>query len=488
MKPGRSKQTYHCEPLARLTRQLLFAPPEQRIEQVRRCEQLHDELSPDHAYPLDFLTFRITRYRRRGEPSEQLVGEAVLPDLRLMIDELSRSVDLPVTDDEPVELTPQLAARLNVSTKTIGRWRKAGLRWRWVVPGEGERKQIGFTPDAVDAFMRQYPDKVSYAAQFTTLTNEQRDQLLRRARRITSRSDASLNRVAAHLSRRTGRAIETLRQLLEKHEREHPDNPIFPDHTGPLTTRQRRVIARAIRFGVGVDRLTQRFRRSKSTIYRVVNERRAAEVRTMPITFVDSPVFHRDDADQVLLRSDERITGEIDSTRLSAVPVGDLPEALQPLYRQPAIDSPQQSSLFARYNYLKFKAQRMRDSLDRHDPSAAELDTIEQLLGRAREVRERLFRANLPVVLSVARRDLLDKHDAPRHELLRRLEVGNEVLVEAIDTFPWARDQAFDSFLTNRLMRRFAAGPEKPRARQRSAGDKHIQRIVDKAGESGVDL
>src|SRR5690606_13154618 len=159
----------NCEPLEDLARQFLFAPPAKRAEHVRRAERLHDEIGEQRNYPLDFLVYRITGYRRDRGDSVLLVGEAILPDLRLIIDHLSRSVDLPMGEGEPAETAEQLAQRLNVSTKTISRWRKLGLRWRWAVPAAGGRKQIVFTQSAVEHFTARHAERVDKAARFSQI-------------------------------------------------------------------------------------------------------------------------------------------------------------------------------------------------------------------------------------------------------------------------------------------------------------------------------
>ena len=84
-------QRYRSAALRDLVQQLRFVPAARRAEQVRRAEQLHDEIDPQAVYPLDYLVYRITRYRHDHDEDVLLVGEAVTADLRLLIDELSRS-------------------------------------------------------------------------------------------------------------------------------------------------------------------------------------------------------------------------------------------------------------------------------------------------------------------------------------------------------------------------------------------------------------
>ena len=111
----------------------------------------------------------------------------------------------------------------------------------------------------------------------------------------------TLNQVAAHLARRTGRALETLRLLLEKHDRAHPKEAIFIDRTGPLNRRQQRAIARAYRMGVAVSKIARHFKRTRQSIYRVIYVERAAELHRMRIECSVLPTFARSDAEAVFL-------------------------------------------------------------------------------------------------------------------------------------------------------------------------------------------
>lgn len=486
--PRRSEEAFRCAPLGSLARQLLFAPPEKRVEQVARVEALHDEIAPAATYPVEFIIYRITRYRAEGTDSVLLVGEAVLPDLRLMIDTLSRSIDLPI-DAEPGTLTAEeLAVKLNVSTKTITRWRRAGLRWRWVLPRGGGRKVVGFTPEAVRRFILANRERVERASAFTQMEPGERKRLLDRAHRIARGRDVSLHQVASHLAKRTGRAVETLRQLLEAHDRDQPEDRIF-NEDAPLAARQKRIIARAHRMGVSVSKIAAHFGRTRSTIYRVINERRAAAARRLRLTVVESPTFERPDADEVLLRGQAEAFPEGKPRTVSAVPVDDLPEPLRPLYRQPQIPDERQRSLFVRYNYLKHKAAKLRDGLDRYDPRAADLEAFESTIRQARHVRDLLVKANLPVVLSVAKRQMLGQPERTIAQLLQLLELGVPVLITAVEEYNAGRSQRFDSFLTNRLLRHFVAVQSGTgKAVRRLTAEQLLKRMIDQADASGVRL
>jgi DNA-directed RNA polymerase sigma subunit (sigma70/sigma32) len=487
-------QTFNCPPLEDLLRQLAFAPADKRAQQVRAIERLHDEIDPDATYPLSYLVYRITRYRRDLPDAETLlVGEAAQPDLRLMIDRLSRETEMTLSPGESAETPEQLAQRLDVSTKTVTRWRRDGLRWRWLTRRPGGRKEVVILRDAADRYLRRNAERVAKASAFSQIPDEQRDRLVRRARRLADAGDLTLNQVAQHLSRRTGRALETVRQILQKHDARHPEDPIFADRDRPLTPQQRRVIARAYRMGVPVTRLARRFDRTRATIYRAIHERRAAAARRLPLRWQHLPTFDRADADTVILGRPLEPHPPNGPRKLSTIPVEDLPGPLQPLYRQPVIPDDRQHAMLVRYNYLKCHAARIRDALDRSAPRVADLDHFTTAVEQAREIRDLLVRANLPVVLSVARRHLMGRDDRSRARLIELLAAGNVAAIEAVDDFDPARNQTFPRYLTNVLLRQYAAldsrsAPSRPRAHRRLTAEQALQRLIDQAGESGVHL
>ncbi|MEL7088406.1 MAG: hypothetical protein AAGL98_08215, partial [Planctomycetota bacterium] len=307
--------------MATLAPQWLALAADRRREVLRRAEALHDTLDPDAAYPLEFIAFRLTGFRRNYGDDSLLIGSAVRPDLRILIDQLSKTLRLPLAADG-ARTVEQLAADLNVSTKTLSRWRKDGLRWRWVVSAADEakvRRVIAFTADAVEHYRGVRPDRIARATSFSQLTPSQRDRLIHRARRLAATTDATFNQVAAHLAKRTGRALETIRLILEKHDRDRPDEPLFADRTGPLTARQKRLIGRAHRMGIGVGKLAERFRRSRATIHRVVLDRRAARAMRLRLGHVPNPHFDRPDAGEVYLRQ-SLDPEKSDSTLVSSAP------------------------------------------------------------------------------------------------------------------------------------------------------------------------
>lgn len=485
----RLNQQFNCQSLADLTRQLLVSPPRKRIEQVRRAEKLHDEIDPQHNYPFDFVNYRITGFRTESEDMV-LVGEALGPDLRLLIDSLSHSVGMPPAEKESVCLPSELAAQLNVSTKTIERWRKLGLRWRWVQPaGGGKRhKQVVFTRQAVDVFLSRYGDRVERAGRFRQMDEPARHQIMDQARQLAGEPGMSIYRVARRLARQSGRAVETIRLLLEHHERHADDDKIFVHHTGPLTPRQKRLIARAQRWGVPAAKIADHFRRSPSTIRRVVQQQRAAELRNVRIEYVSNPIFQRQDADRVLLLLPAGGVEVSPPPRVRAA-LAQLPERVRLIYDQTMLEAGDQKTRIVRLNYLKFKAAMLRATLNDRLPKKATMDQVDAYLEQATAERNRLAVACLPHVLLVARQHLGVRGSDMLGHLVDLLEMGNDQMFLAIDTYDATQAQAFEPFLAWSLKRRYAKyAPGPSRAHKRLTGEAIVRRLRRAAAMRNIQL
>lgn len=489
-----------------LTAQLLFAPPDVRRDQVRRAEKLHDELDPTGNFSLEFIKYRITGYRDEEASGTVMTGEAILPDLRLFIDKVSQSAPLPMSEDEPADSPQSVAERLNVSTKTLARWRQTGLRWRWVMGNTPGKPRIVFTRAAVDAFCKANAQRVSDAADFSQISPALKKRILERARRLVQARDLSPHQVAVHLSKRVGRAVETLRLLLDHHDRDHPSARIFIDRTEPMTAEQKREVIHARSLGTPVSVLARRFRKTHSTIRRAVVEHRAIAIRKLVIRYIASPLFSRGDADVVLLRPEP--IAALNDLAPSSVPVDDLPEIVRPWFAVAPLKPEDMRSLLIRMNYLRHRAMTTRDKLDKYEPRVGDLDRIEDDLKQAASMRDRLVMRCLPLILSIARRQLItlaDRSQSPQ-VLMRLLEMGLPLAIDAIDEFDIRRNQMFDDYLRGLLMRLYATrtamaeihaamggdkNDGKPRAKSRltsHTGEEFIARLKELGQQQGVEM
>ena len=133
-------------------------------------------------------------------------------------------------------------------------------------------------------------------------------------------------------------------------------------------------------------------------------------------------------------------------------PGGGLPAHLASLYDMgPLLSREQEAHLFRKMNYLKYHAGRLRDRIDRARPRKADLDAFEQYLEEARAIKNQIVRANLRLVVSIAKRHLGGKGD-----LFERVSDGNYALLRAVDCFDYSRGNKFSTYATWSIRNQFA--------------------------------
>jgi RNA polymerase primary sigma factor len=195
-------KTYKNQTLKELAdQQVRFAPPARRLEQLKRAELLLSEIDSKRAYPYQFVCYRVTDFRSEAHPGVLIPGEDLVHDLGLWINELATSMPaIPVEDvGEPVLSTEEISKKLSVTTKTINRWRKRGLIGIPVI-SNGHR-QMGFLPSLVDPFLAANKERIEKSGRFTLLSQEEKDGILRRARRFARLGLGSLSEVSRRIAR-----------------------------------------------------------------------------------------------------------------------------------------------------------------------------------------------------------------------------------------------------------------------------------------------
>ena len=291
----------HADYLSQAIRQLRdqqarFAPREKKIEQVNRAERLLTEIQPEKTYTYEYLCFRITDFRPEAHSAARLTGRDAAHDLRLFVEDLSDAANVAAdTAGEQVLTVEGLSKAFNVSTKTISRWRQQGLvSRRFLFEG---RKRVGFLRSSVDRFVQQNEDRVRRGSRFSQLTDEERGEIIDVARRL-ARAGGCPAEVARRISDRMNRSVETVRYTLKQFDREHPDLAIFPNHTGPLGEEDKKRIYQQYRRGTTVEALAKRYHRTKTSMYRVINEMRARRIMELPLDFIPNPMFARSSSEK----------------------------------------------------------------------------------------------------------------------------------------------------------------------------------------------
>ncbi len=440
--------------------QVRFSPREKKLEQVDRAERLLTELESQKTYTYEYLCYRITNYRPESYPDLKLSGREAGHDLRLFIEDLSDSANVAVeAAGQKVLTVEELSRQFNVSTKTISRWRQQGLvSRRFVFDG---RKRVGFLESSVARFVKSNGDRVRRGAQFSQLTEDERQRIIDRARRL-ARAGGCPAEVTKRLARLTSRSVETIRYTLKQFDQEYPDLAIFPEATGPLRDDTKRKIYQQYRRGESVETLAKKHCRTKTSIYRIIGEMRARRILELPLDYIPNPDFEK-------IRTEKQEREVLGPTPVGELPLkktrlpSGLPPYLASLYEVPLLTREQEMHLFRRMNFLKYKASQLREQLDPSQPKAGVMDQIERLYDEAVATKNEIISANLRLVVSIAKR-----HVGPSENFFELVSDGNMSLIRAVEKFDFARGNKFSTYASWAIMKNFARTiPDEHRHRDR---------------------
>jgi RNA polymerase primary sigma factor len=424
--------------------QVRFSPRHKKLEQAAAAEKLLAEIECERKYSYEYLCFRITTFR--PDVSRTLImGKDVFHDLRLFIEDVTDSADIHVKElGEPVYTVEQLSQRFNVSTKTISRWRQLGLvSRRFIYDG---RKRVAFLQSSVDRFVAINPQRVQRGKQFSQLTDQERNEIVDRARRLAQAGSCSseiTRRIASHVHR----SVETIRYTLKQFDEKNPQLAIFPSTTGRLTPETKEQIHQRYRRGTSVASLSKQYHRTPSSIHRIVNEVRALRILELPLDCMHNPVFDR-------ARKEAEIMGPLpvnESASRKVRPPAGLPHYLAALYEVPLLNREQEGHLFRKYNYLKHKASKLREKIDPQRATSAAMDEIENLYGAAVAIKNQIVQANLRLVVSIAKR-----HVSASQDFFSLVSDGNMSLIRAVEKFDYARGNKFSTYASWAIMKNFA--------------------------------
>lgn len=215
------------------------------------------------------------------------------------------------------------------------------------------------------------------------------------------------------------------------------------------------------RRGVSADVLAQQFGRSATTIERAINEVRANRLLEQKLEFVSDPSFDAADADAVILSP---MSAPTKASGRAAKPPAGLPPYLASLYGDaPLLTREQEAHLFRKMNYLKYRASKLREVLDPAKAKAAQLDAIERLQDEALAVKNQIIRANLRLVVSIAK-----KRVGPTGNFFELVSDGNMSLIRAVEKFDFSRGFKFSTYASWAIMKNYARTiPEEKNRRDR---------------------
>lgn len=442
---------FRIDLIGELARQLGFTPQIARQAQLTAAENLLLELDPQKAYPSDFVVYRITGYRPKLAGPALLTGLALQHDLGLLIEQVSQSLDLRADHiDQPVLSIDEVTRQFNVTSKTIQRWRRRGLAARLFIFSDGKRR-VGFLASTVERFLATHRDQVAATANFSVVSADERKNILDMARRLASQCRCGTAEISRRIARRFNRSTLTVDYILRSHDESVPQAAILAQAALPISQDDREQVLRQWRRHSALKELASHFDRSRSFIYRVVIEERLERLNRRKVRFIDDPLYHQPDAadviDQIIAQDELQAGAKTEETRIPR----DLPAYLQDLYRTALLSPSRERALFLKHNFHKFQFVTARRRLDPQMVRGRDLQLLELHRSRMVETKNQIVRANLRLVVSVAR-----KHLRPGLSLMELISDGNMTLMRAVDSFDFHKGNRFSTYATLSLMKGFA--------------------------------
>lgn len=447
---------FRIDSIADLSRQLAFSPHETRLAQVASAEELLHSIDPAKAYPLEFVVFRITGYHPKQIAKDLLTGLALQHDLGLLIEQISETLNVQtISLAEPVLSIDDVTEKFNVTSKTIQRWRRKGLPARRFIFPDAKRR-VGFLLSSVERFFSNHREQVSRGSNFSQVTPEEREEIIRRGRRLATAGRCCEREISRRVGRWMNRSPLTILHTIRKHDEEAPAQAIFPLAAAEIGEAEREKVLKAYRRGMGLWTLARRMHRPRAEIYRAVIEERVAKLARRKVRFIDDPLYRGPEAAgavEMIASQDELdafANGSRGKMEESRVP-RDLPPNLQALCHTPLLTPSRERAMFLKFNFHKFQFVSARRKLDPQFARHRDLQVLESYGRQATDTKNAIVRANLRLVVSIAR-----KHLRANLSLMELISDGNLTLMRAVESFDTHKGNRFSTYATLALMKGFA--------------------------------
>jgi RNA polymerase primary sigma factor len=219
--------------------------------------------------------------------------------------------------------------------------------------------------------------------------------------------------------------------------------------------------------GTTPEVLAERYGLSRLAVSRLINQVRAMRVLEQKLEFIPHPSFDDRSMRSVIL-GPMPAAPEGRGSRRSEVPEG-VPPYLASLYEVPLLTREQEMHLFRKMNFLKYQASRLRANLVPERAKTSELHEIERLQEESLVVKNQIIRANLRLVVSIAK-----KYIGTEQGFFELVSDGNVSLIRAVEKFDFSRGNKFSTYASWAVMKNFARsipGERQQRDRFRTGQD-----------------
>ena len=438
---------FKIKQISSLLADIRFSPIRVKLDMIDRAESLLMLVDSDVAYPFEFICAKITGYNPGDDADIVMVkGVDIVADLRLFLLKLSQSVDQPTAMvGQNVYSISELAKQLNVSDKTIRRWKVDKLITRYFIFPDGVKK-VGITQKSYDYFASKHPNLIQKASEFSRLKKEEKDEIIDLCREL-KKENPSIKRQQAikEISHRTGRSLETVRYTIQNLETQNPNILNLP-LTSIVNSKTQDSIADLYQANVRVSEIMQIFGCSRSSVYRAINRQREKNILLEEFTFIDSSDFANEEALQKIVDTKIEMPNLLD---IEIMPE-DVNVYMRKLNRLNQFNRDQEVRMFRLYNAAK-KLFMLKKTTSCGHVSGELLSELETLLQKIKFTQSVLIQSNLRVVVNVAVKHL--GREIPFAELISD---GNVALMRAVEGYDFKKGFRFATYAGWAVVRSFA--------------------------------
>ncbi|MFO7898336.1 MAG: sigma-70 family RNA polymerase sigma factor [Planctomycetota bacterium] len=436
--------TYKLDLVHDLARQLHLSPRAQRELQISRLRHLIDDVRPGRKYPENFVVYRLTLYHPPAS-RKTCKGKALKADLITLLDELSGTLDLPLPEDDEVLTLDQIRDAYDISPQTLAAWREEGLiTERYIFPDGAQRSAA--RKSHVAAFVASLDQGPMFRIRVPN--DKQTELIVSQAKALAESGNVSKPEAVRRLSARLEFPPRLIRHAIRKYQMEHAETPLFRPSGVPLDEAKRRKLLAAHRQGQAQAEMAKQLGISRRLAKRYLETLRAEELLRTDVEYRYDPLFDEPDADERILNDPA-----LDEPAYQAKPMPDqVPAYFADLSHRPILKKQEETALFRKYNYIKYKFARLRRSLkpsEGDDPTL--LARLEELAAEANRCRTRLVEANLRLIVKLAR-----QHTGDVVHIEDLISEGNLTLMRAVDKFDFTRGTRFSTYATWSVVKRFA--------------------------------